>query len=768
MDKTPLNYALAYAALDWKVFPCWWVNDDKTCGCGNTACKNVGKHPISELAPKGQNSATTDKDMIAQWWGKYPQANIAIFLAGSGLCAVDIDPRNGGDYTIEVLESEHGKIDSDVLQLTGGGGEHRVFLLPSGDVKLPGTLGKGVDFKSNGYIIAEPSSHISGQSYVWEMSSDPLAGAVPSPLPDWIRSFNINAAHASNETGTLHNGMSENQYYDVLEALQFIGSDDRDTWLNVGMALQASGDKRAYQMWCDWSQASPKFDQNDQYRVWRSFKGKGLGSIDLPTIFKLAQDNGWVNSNTKVEQLPVIEIAQDQTTLEERLAKKHGLVTTPKELLSFPINTLNAVMLWMESYTREPQRQITMQGVLALASVLGGRKYQSQESNTTSMYLLVLGETGIGKNYIKEAIQIFLEQSNLDNLLSGSGNTSSGAVFTALRLAPCHIQITDEMGKHLQTARKQQNGQIAEGLTAMVEAYSSTTSIMVSKNYSNPKATLAELEAAKTIIKCPAITQLGMATPGQVYENLTTKEIEDGFLNRLIVVDISEPLMSQQATGKLDVPEELKEWALNIRKFNPKSRTDLSGIETDHKTKPNMDLVVFEDGALELFDNQRKTLREREAKGEFSLPDLTRRWRENAMRMATTLAVCENSDNPVITVEIAQWCIKYVEYYGQLFMDQVTNKVADSDFHRLSLAIMDLVTRAGDRGMTERDLSKNSRLFAATAPNHREQAFKALLSEERIIQVAINTVTGRGRKRSCFILPEYFNAANMVATEQNN
>ena len=70
--------------------------------------------------------------------------------------------------------------------------------------------------------------------------------------------------------------------------------------------------------------------------------------------------------------------------------------------------------------------------------------------------------------------------------------------------------------------------------------------------------------------------------------------------------------------------------------------------------------------------------------------------------------------------------------------------------------------------MTERDLSKNSRLFAATAPNHREQAFKALLSEERIIQVAINTVTGRGRKRSCFILPEYFNAANMVATEQNN
>lgn len=768
MNQSPLNYALAYASLDWQVFPCWWVNEDKTCGCGNTACKNVGKHPISELAPKGQNSATTDKDMIAQWWGKYPQANIAIFLAGSGLCAVDIDPRNGGDYTIEVLESEHGKIDSDVLQLTGGGGEHRVFLLPSGDVKLPGTLGKGVDFKSNGYIIAEPSSHVGGQSYVWEMSSDPLAGAVPSPLPDWIRSFNVNAAHASNETGTLHNGMSDNQYYDVLEALQFIGSDDRDTWLNVGMALQASGDKRAYQMWCDWSQASPKFDQNDQYRVWRSFKGKGLGSIDLPTIFKMAQDNGWVNSNAKLDALPVVEASQDESTLEERLAKKHGSVVVPEELLSFPIGVLNMIMKWMEGFSREPQRQITMQGVLALASVLCGRRYQSIEANTSSMFFLVLGETGIGKNYIKIGIQQFLLESGLENLLSGSGNTSSGAVFTALRLAPCHIQITDEMGKHLQTARKQQNGQIAEGLTTLVEAYSSTTSMMVSKNYSNPKATLAELEAAKTIIKCPAITQIGMATPGQMYENLSTKEIEDGYLNRLVVVDITEPQMPMQQSRRLPLSEDLKDWATTIRCFNPKNRTDLSSVETDYKTMPTMQIVDMAEGVLELFDKQRADLKEREARGEFSLPDLTRRWRENAMRMATTLAVCHNAVEPVITMKIAQWCIKYVEFYGQLFMDQVTNKVADSDFHRLSLAICDLVTRAGNRGMTERDLSKNSRLFAASNPTQREQAFKALLAEEKIIQVAIDTVTGRGRKRSCFILPEFFDAQKMIVSEVNN
>lgn len=762
MDKTPLNYALAYAALDWKVFPCWWVNDDKTCGCGNTACKNVGKHPISELAPKGQNSAATDKDMIAQWWGKYPQANIAIFLAGSGLCAVDIDPRNGGDYTIEVLESEHGKIDSDVLQLTGGGGEHRVFLLPSGDVKLPGTLGKGVDFKSNGYIIAEPSSHVSGQSYVWEMSSDPLAGAVPSPLPDWIRSFNINAAHASNETGTLHNGMSDNQYYDVLEALQFIGSDDRDTWLNVGMALQASGDKRAYQMWCDWSQASSKFDQNDQYRVWRSFKGKGLGSIDLPTIFKLAQDNGWVNSNAKVDQLPIIE-STDNISLNEKLSKQHGAVEVPSELLSFPVPILNEIADWMDSRSRQPQRQNTIHSTIALGSVLCGRIYLSTDGNTSSLYLMVLGGTGVGKNYTKEAIKDFLATCGYHDLLSGSGNTSSGAVFSAMIESPCHIQVIDEIGKHLQTARKQVNGQMAEAFSTLTEVYSSTTSLMLPKNYSNMGKRKSErLSKKEQMVHSPAVTILGLATPGQVYENLSTTEIEDGFLNRLIVVDMTVPPSPRQRKPRQHIGEELIEWAHSIRNIQPNGRTDLTGVETNHTMPPKTIDVNFADGVLDLFDNFYENLRERESKGEFILPDLTRRWNENAMRMATMMAVCENPSNPMVSEEIAIWCIGYVQFYGTQFMTNVANKVADSDFHRLCLTINDLVTRSGDRGMTERDLSLFSRLFASTSPNHREQAFKALINEEKIMQVAVQSPSGRGRKRICYILPEFFNVSNMV------
>lgn len=752
--KTPLDYALAYADLGWYVLPCWNVQDKK-CACGKENCSNAGKHPISEIAPKGQKSATTNKDVIAKWWDEYPNANIGIFMAPSGLCAIDIDVRHGGDYTIEELEDEHGELVADVVQLTGGAGEHRLFLRPDGN--LPGKLGKGVDVKLNGYIIAEPSNHISGGEYIWEASSSPLDGAVAGPLPDWIRSFSSGHAADNNSNVAINFGMDDSQYYDVLEALPFISSDDRDTWLTVGMALHSANDKRAYEMWCSWSASSDKYDHDDQYRVWRSFRHKGLDSVDVPTIFKLAQDNGWINA--KKGSGPVIDYDYDDDSADDHLMlpKKTSANKLPEHLLSFPVPVLNDIADWMEGFSREPQPQITMMGVLSLASVVCGRMYCSTEANTSSLYIMVLGDTGIGKNYVKNAIQQFLSQANLTELLGNAGSTSSGAVFTQLVKSPCHIQIIDEIGKQLQTARKQSNGMMAEAFSTLVECYSSTTDMIIPKGYSNMGAVSNGTAKGmdNIIIHCPAISLLGLATPAQVYENLSTTEIEDGFLNRLIVADITEPQSPKQRTKRLPVPDHVIDWANAIRHPISTSRTDLGGIDTGYQLPPNQIAVEFEDEALDLFDDYQDDLKAREGRGEFVLPDLTRRWTENAMKVATCLAVCANPVAPIITVELAVWSLEFVEHYGREFMLNTATKVADSDFHRLYLAVLDFITRAGTKGMTERKLSQNCRLYASTPPTQRDAAMMALDREGRIRQFSFKPTSGRGRPRTVWIAEEF-------------
>lgn len=186
--STPLAYALAYARLGWHVFP----------------VERGAKVPVGRLVPRGHLEATTDEAIIRRWWRLAPDAGIGVSLSASGLAAIDVDPRNGGNETMDDLERAHGSLRSDVYALTGGGGEHHVFLLPAGmHPTLPGTLGPGVDVKVNGYIVVEPSVHASGRTYQWEASSSPLDGIVPSALPDWLRSFSrASEAQETPRTGT--------------------------------------------------------------------------------------------------------------------------------------------------------------------------------------------------------------------------------------------------------------------------------------------------------------------------------------------------------------------------------------------------------------------------------------------------------------------------------------------------------------------------------------------------------------------------------------
>jgi hypothetical protein len=133
---------------------------------------------------RGLSDATTDEAQVAQWWTRWPDANVAIHLAKSELAAIDCDPRHGGDATNEELIAEHGDWPDTPTQLSGGGGWHRIYAY-SADTRLPGTLGGGIDVKHNGYIVMAPSLHESGQRYVWEASAHPDDIAV-ARLPKWV------------------------------------------------------------------------------------------------------------------------------------------------------------------------------------------------------------------------------------------------------------------------------------------------------------------------------------------------------------------------------------------------------------------------------------------------------------------------------------------------------------------------------------------------------------------------------------------------------
>jgi hypothetical protein len=162
-----LRAALAYALrLDWPVFPLH------------------GKKP---LTPHGFKDASTDETQIRKWWKKHPKANIGV-PTGQKFWAFDVDPRHGGDESLEHLIYVHGALTGSVQQMTGGGGKQYLFAMP--DQQAIGCrigLWQGIDIKgSGGYILVPPSIHpLTGKPYIWD-GAEPITKQILRPAPPWL------------------------------------------------------------------------------------------------------------------------------------------------------------------------------------------------------------------------------------------------------------------------------------------------------------------------------------------------------------------------------------------------------------------------------------------------------------------------------------------------------------------------------------------------------------------------------------------------------
>jgi Bifunctional DNA primase/polymerase, N-terminal/Primase C terminal 1 (PriCT-1) len=175
--------ALEAARRGFSVFPCHTVNADGACSCGDSECGNPGKHPIS----KGwQAQATRAPDRIRELWSAYSWANIGGATGqASGIQAIDVDPRHGGDFSLAELIDARGELPETLAASTGSGGFHLYFAHTGERIgNTKGRLGEGIDTRGDGGLVILPGSdHASGRRYKW------LNDIAPAPLPFWMLSL---------------------------------------------------------------------------------------------------------------------------------------------------------------------------------------------------------------------------------------------------------------------------------------------------------------------------------------------------------------------------------------------------------------------------------------------------------------------------------------------------------------------------------------------------------------------------------------------------
>ncbi len=155
---------------------------DVMCSCRQADCASIGKHPRTM---KGLTDATSDLDIVGEWWRMWPEANIGV-ATGYDFDVIDIDGEDGVSVYLRYC-ARFGTPAKWREVLTGRPDGTHVYVKPGG---LKGWNGgfaghpKGLDVKGKGgYVVAPPSLHESGRRYGW--NDDFVQG--DTPWPEWHR-----------------------------------------------------------------------------------------------------------------------------------------------------------------------------------------------------------------------------------------------------------------------------------------------------------------------------------------------------------------------------------------------------------------------------------------------------------------------------------------------------------------------------------------------------------------------------------------------------
>ena len=273
------RYAIWYARHSYAIFPC--VPHEK--------------HPLVE---NGFLAATTNLTKVSDWWETTPDANIGLPCAPNNFLVLDVD-RHADKQTGEIVDGFAaftelcGGIEPETPTAdTGGGGRHYFFKMPDWPMRYK--AGPGLDIKVNGYVIAAPSVHPSGEQYRWlpgRALGQIEVAEVPPYLEQVIRRREpppTPAPRENREAPADHTGRLTDEQV-ALEAIKRIPADAYDTWVGVGKALHAMGFDLAD--WEEWSATSPRFESGACEKRWNGFTSGDNPKIAPGYLVNLARES---------------------------------------------------------------------------------------------------------------------------------------------------------------------------------------------------------------------------------------------------------------------------------------------------------------------------------------------------------------------------------------------------------------------------------------------------------------------------------------------
>jgi len=383
-----------------------------------------------------------------------------------------------------------------------------------------------------------------------------------------------------------------------------------------------------------------------------------------------------------------------------------------------------------------------VQAMLALGSTVLGRRYRTDQDNFPSLFLPVLGLSATGKEAIKESIEEVLSASGLAHLIGPSKYTSDSGLLSALIQQPSHLCISDEFGKILEAAADPNNIGARSTLRLMMEVWGRCHGVLRSTGYSTAGMRQDAIDALNArIVYKPALSFIGLSTPDSFYDALTRGSLIDGFVNRMLIVESTEPRKPSVFRAKTAPPETLIRWCKTRTPSGCVINGEFKEFEIGSGVDPNhVTTIPFTPRALNrVREFDAWCIEQMNVLQTDGLAEMYGRSNEIAMRASLNVAV--SCEAPVIETEHLDWAIDYVSHWTGHTVQQARCRVADGITDAAVKDAERLLKRAGDTGLSMRELRQYSRKFAALAPRAQTDILHLLKQDQVITTRLVATKT---------------------------
>lgn len=243
----------------------------------------------------------------------------------------------------------------------------------------------------------------------------------------------------------------------------------------------------------------------------------------------LANQNSETNGQVYLSPDPVVP----------RPTKKPVPVSIHDSTYSLPSGLTGEIAQFIFNRSYKPIPEVAIVGALGLMAGLCGRCYNTNTFAGLNLYLLFLGDTGIGKEEMRKGIDALTNACAITAPtvagFKGPATFASGQAIVSYLAehSNCFVSVLNEFGnlwKKLTNPRA--SGHDQEFIAMLLQLYSMSgkSDVFAKKVFSDSKKNFPD-------IRSPSFSFIGQSTSQTFLDHINEETIESGFLPRLLIVN---------------------------------------------------------------------------------------------------------------------------------------------------------------------------------------------------------------------------------------